>query len=194
MKNTNSKILVIVVGLIALTLPTLSFAAGESGGVNISPYLMYYQTADKTGSSDSTTSGTLIDLKAGYLLSSGLYLGAAYTTNAYAQTSGNTTTTLNLTAYGLSIGYFYNGFYGIFNYDLSSEYQISNSTKYTSGTGTDFDLGYRFIVGTNVAIGPSVSVKTLTYTKVSTNGTEVALTNNYVHGEVYPYVTLWFMF
>lgn len=177
---------ILVVLALVLT-PFYTWAA--PGGMQLSPSFSYFNETVKQGSTDSGDSGTLIDIKLGYLMDSGIYIGGLYTTNSYSQKSGATTTTGALTAYGPSLGYFYRSLFLIFTYGLSAE-RTYGSTTYKKGTATQFDFGYLFSVGSSFSIGPSLSIRSYTYKETNTG----ALTNERVEGDTRPYINFWFSF
>lgn len=159
-----------------------SLAKGGSGeGVLLSINPSYGSATDNqgtSGSTDDTSSSSMnMDLNAGYLMGSGLYLGALYVSdsNEYSLNGGTTTTKGKATGMGVTAGYMKNGWLVHGHYILSAETDSDTSTadKWTKGTGIQFDFGYIMPISGVFNMGMQLTYSSVEYgTSVNNAGTE----------------------
>lgn len=148
--------------------------------------LYYSQTAATATPSagntfDNTTS--VYDVKLGYISESHFYFGGLYTVGNDNQVSAN-----RVSRYtgGVGLGYFgYNGFNLRAYYIFSSTYG-----DYKDGTGYQADLGYAINPTSSFYLGLALSLREIKY---NTNQT-IASFSSWSRKEVYPFVTLGFLF
>ena len=160
-------------------------AEGQQG-VMFSPSFIFSSYNDRaSGSSFAQVSGQYIDVRLGYVMPSGLYLGGIYD----LMNRTDFTTERKRSSYGASLGMVYNGFVLIGSYLISSEFETSSGTTLKSGSGLQVDLGYLFNVTGSFFAGPQLVYRSITYTKQ--NSTTVTSTDS---TETIPYVTLAFLF
>lgn len=179
---------------IFIILAILGFTATASANIVIAPSIGYVSDKQKSttpSSFDTEQTATNIDIKAGYILPMGLYLGAMYSSLSYKTCSGSTCSTSPGYNIGPTVGYFSNtGFYALLTYYIMGE--VGDTTKYTGAKGPQVDLGWIFPLSAYFSIGPQLSYKTVSYDKIENSGTSID--TDYTHSYIAPYLTLWFMF
>ncbi|MBX9766276.1 MAG: hypothetical protein K2X47_03310 [Bdellovibrionales bacterium] len=173
----------------------ISFAQEGGEGLALSPGFSYFSDEDRGGnpSSVSKESGTMVDLRFGYHLSANVSVGVNYMSNNYRVEGASSSSESSVTGLGPQIGYFMGGLHLLFTYYMQSELQPSPTLRYRGGTGTQFDLGYRWIFG-SVGFGPYLSIRNLTYSEQQTNGVTVIMTDQRKWNRVYPGLALWLLF
>lgn len=179
---------------VLLTLSSGSVLAQDGSGLSFSPALSYFSYEDRGGnpSSVSREAGTMLDLRLGYNFSSSIYLGVNYMTNNYRDEGISTASDDNVTGIGPQIGFFTGGWHLMFTYYVQTELRPSAAVRFSGGTGTQFDLGYRWMMG-SWGLGPYLSMRNLTYSKQQTNGADVTMTENRQWNRFYPYIAIWFL-
>jgi hypothetical protein len=179
---------------IALLLTSLFFACGALAQIVVSPGISYTsdkvdvtQPASISGASYETQE-TRVDMRLGYILPMGLYLGANYA--HVGQTIGNDSSSGYLA--GPSIGYFSHGtgFYGLLTYHVMGE--MGDSTKFTGAQGPQVDVGWIFPITSVFSIGPQLTWRSIEFGNIESGGTSV--NTDYKRDTIAPYVSLWFMF
>jgi len=162
---------------------------GSSGGDEwvFNPAFMYLYSNTTDGGSTSTTSRVLADISLGYKFSSPIYLGGLYSYDSTSTTSSSSTTTDTFGSYGPSLGLLTDNVYLIFTYFVASTETTSNHS-YSSGSGFQVVLGYKFDMGSSWGLGPQVNYRSLAYTKDGNS------TVDHHYTTLLPYVSLWFTF
>lgn len=189
---------------IVLLAITAVFFAGSyaQAGIVFSPNVYYATSDSKDANSNTTTksSETNFDLRAGFLMPMGVYLGGIYSmTSAKTDTNGATDKDEG-TKMGASVGYMTGGFSLIAHYFLSAEKKLTasdgSSIKFKSGSGFGFDIGYHWMVAGNFGLGPELSYSSITYTKrtLTSGAVSTDVTKNYELAEIMPKIGLWFVF
>jgi len=144
----------------------------------------YDQTTPSADIGDSTQ--TLVDVRLGYILPMGLYLGAMYSHigGDDASSSGN--------MMGPTVGYFSSmtGFYTLLTYHISGEF--GDTTKYTGAQGPQVDLGWIFPVTRYFSIGPQLTWRSIEFSKIESG--PISVDTDFKRSTVAPYISLWFMF
>ena len=137
-------------------------ASGGSGfGVGLS-YFMYNLTLDGDNfTTPSESKNSVMDIKLGYLMSNGLYLGVL----SSSATSNDGTGALAGTGLAAAVGYHMNGFMVDLNYFLSGTQELSSTSKYTSGSGIGLDFGYNHMLSSSFYLGVELSYKSLSFAK-----------------------------
>jgi hypothetical protein len=164
--------------------------SGDDGfqvGVNVS-----YETQKmEQGGSTATESKEMnSDVKLGYQMPSGLYLGLIYVNDA---TESSQKTSLN--GYGPSVGYSSDVWFIHAHSILSSEFDpiVGDSSKYTKGSGLQIDLGYLFPFGASFRMGFELSHRTLEFKALTTSSVDDT-TFNLIQNELRPKICLAWMF
>lgn len=123
----------------------------------------------------------VVDVKAGYLHGSGLYLGANYSLEKSNDDDGFSV--------GPTVGYaHYSGFYALFTYYVLAEYETAAGNEYTEGMGPQVDLGWVFPLTSVMSLGPQISYKSISYDKQNDISDEITVS------EIQPYISVWFHF
>ncbi|MBX3040514.1 MAG: hypothetical protein KF789_07410 [Bdellovibrionaceae bacterium] len=142
------------------------------GGVYLGIGAMYDSskvTTDNAGTeTEDKSTTTTLDGDLGYIFSSGLYLGAAYTSLS-ADSNG---VKPKGSAMGVGLGYMKGGFLGKLSYYLSGQVEAGND-KNSEGTGLGVDIGYLFPVAGSFNLGASLAYRDMKYKKVELSGVEV---------------------
>ena len=191
--------------VIALLGATARAQGGSSGSWFINPAL-FYSTDVQERNSKSESKSMLLDVKLGFNVGDGVFVGLAYGidssdvgTSGFATATDNYVNKTERTSWGPSVGYFWDSFYGFFTYYYSSTWKsgfasstTTNNSSY-DGYGMQADIGFRFPVWGLIA-GPQLSYKIFTYSKLSQNGGESTLTPPLKETKLEPYFALWFFF
>jgi hypothetical protein len=171
-----------------LILATNRAEASIYGGLN----LFYWQSTIDNGTSQSTVTYTLPGITVGWYGTTPLFLGLTY--NSWSVTSSNspgTTTTQTLTDYGPTVGYLAPNWHLLATYLYSATYTVNSggsSITYT-GNGFEVQLGYRFSLGSNVSLGPSLIYTTRTYTQMTSPANQ-ALNPSQKRTDLLPFLNL----
>lgn len=178
--------------ILAVALPLSSWAAsGRAGSFSVAPALFYATSEyDRTeiGGGTGESSSLYYDLRLGYSWSNGMYAGAIYGTRG----DGNGTNDFAETYMGASFGYSNDGWIAVLHYFISAEEEIGTNTSLTSGTGFGLDIGYMWSVNNTFSIGPQLSYRTFSYTKLDVAGTETDKDTSQAY--TLPYIALGFSF
>lgn len=164
---------------------------GNGGGIVFSPNLGYYSDTQKSGGNKSERSATTIDLRLGYVLSQGIYLGALY--GMMNEKSG--ATDWKTSGFGPTLGYVNSGFSALLTYHLlMADWDLGGTpnTKYTEGKGFQFDISYAFPLASNFSMGPSLTYKSIKYDKVESGGAKTS--SDMTRTWIAPTVNIWFTF
>lgn len=130
---------------------------------------------------------TYYDIKLGYT-SDWLYLGGIYSITSTEQ-AGNE---LKRSALGATAGYHNKGFLLDFSYFFQAK-RDGGTTVLTKGTGMGIDLGYNFMMGSNLFMGVQGVYRTFTYKEVETE-TATTEEENKTISEMYPMFNIGFVF
>lgn len=195
-----------------MALPSLSnaqFSAPSVGGLSdyyIGSSLFYYSNL-RTRTSRDEKSYFVYDIRAGYQVNPNIYLGLIYQADkdglkasGYSSDSLNNTTSSQRASLGPTISYITETYHAHLTYFYSSKWKLdvvtntgTNAYEYT-GTGLQADFGYKFPVW-GMLIGPQISYKKFTYTKLSTNGgTEISLSPKLEEDTFEPSLVIYFFF
>lgn len=158
----------------------------------IAPGLNYSTSSVEQNGGESESNSTTIDLKVGYILPMGLYVGGMYSLiDSESCNGGCTDTGGNLV--GPSVGYFsMMGFYTLLTYHIMGERNQGASSKYTGAQGPQVDLGWVFPLSSYFSIGPQISWRSIEFDKFESNGTSTD--TDLKATTIEPYISLWFMF
>lgn len=156
-----------VVTLLTITLSVLLSSEAQAqnsgdSGFMIGLSAMKLDTATdgpNLGNDESSTS--ILNVKAGFTLSSGLYVGAIYD----SRTDESNGSKNERTGYGATIGYHNSGWFIDGSYFISSTYKLANGTELSEGSGYGIDLGKNFDLTANIYLGLQISYKSFTYNK-----------------------------
>ncbi len=171
----------------------LGLSATASANLVLSPGLGYYSSAveaTQPASLDSETTELRADIKLGYVLPMGLYLGGMYA-HIDQEVCGGGCADSSGFLIGPSVGYHsLTGFYLLGTYHIMGEQ--GDTSKFTGGKGPQVDIGWVFPVSTYVAIGPQLTWRSIEYDKLESAGT--SQDTDYKQTSIAPYLSLWFMF
>lgn len=146
-----------------LLIPSFGHAQSSGGGgfmVGLSAMKLDTATdGPNVGNVESST--TILNLKAGYTMPSGLYFGGIYDSRTDQANSSKD----ERTGYGATIGYHNAGWFIDGSYFISSTYKLSSGTELTEGSGYGIDLGKNFDLTANIYLGLQLSYKSFTYNK-----------------------------
>ncbi|HEY8270143.1 MAG TPA: hypothetical protein VIG33_04595 [Pseudobdellovibrionaceae bacterium] len=154
--------------IFASTMAFTGIAQARGGGSGILLDLNLYYGSVKvddvnsgvtTHQSDSASA--IYDIKLGYLMGEGLYLGGIYTSRSESALNASGTSG---SATGASLGYMGSG--GFF---LMGHYLLSATEgAYKNGTGLQVDLGYKAGVSSGWLVGGELTYRSITYKKNAT--------------------------
>lgn len=183
-----------------LSIVLLSFVMASTAVANmvISPGITHVAGEDRATTpapltTDSKSNETVIDLRVGYVMPMGLYLGGMY--SSISRKAGSVSGSGNLL--GPTIGYYsYTGFYTLLTYHISGKDKawtnMGEAVDVTGAKGPQVDVGWVFPVSTYFSLGPQITWRSLEFSKAEGNG--ASLDTNYKRTNIAPYLSLWFMF
>jgi hypothetical protein len=179
--------------LFIFVLQNQAFAEGGGQGFDFGlSTLRYSHSTTYAASPASETSATHLDLKVGYVMSTGFYLGGAYSTFT-DYNLGATVSTENRTGVGLVLGYHDSGYYIDWTLLLSSQLDRADGSKYTGGLSTILSGGYNAMFGSSFYLGVGVSYKNFNWTEqTDPAGVKTLVTN--MQSEFFPCLNLGFIY
>lgn len=199
MKRLQNFGMISLIGLgLLVTGPSALAKGGGSGFVtNLDLTMTSSESSDETTTpaTESKSTSTIFDLNLGYAMSNGLYLGFLYVSGSISSTSGGSTTSPALAAYGPSVGYMAsNGFFVTGHYLLNSDYTglTAAGAKWTKGSGIQADLGYQMNMMGSFNLGVLLIYRSVTYTNFNDGTTDSTI--NFKQTDMYPMLRLGFMF
>ena len=176
--------------LILASVSLLIFSSYGQAQVVFSPGLAYLSdTQEQTDptSSNVETSQLRADIRLGYILPMGLYVGGMY---AYNSVDVNGTDSTGFLA-GPSVGYHsMMGFYTMLTYHILGE--TGDTTKFTGAKGPPVDIGWVFPLTSSFALGPQITYRSVEFDKIETAGSSID--TDLKQTSIAPYLSLWFMF
>ncbi len=188
MEEIMKKLLMVLALVLGTSVSHAASGGGSGFGVGVS-YFMYNLTLDGDNfAAPSESKNSVMDIKLGYLMSNGLYLGAL----SSSASSNNGTGALTGGGLAAALGYHMNGFMVDLNYFLSGTQDYTSTTKYTSGSGIGLDFGYNHMLSSSFYLGVELSYKSLSFAKSEVSGTETTVKNTVV--STMPMLNLGFMF
>lgn len=171
--------------LLFLSITFLSVIA--SANIVFSPGLSYLSSDVDNNGATSESSNLRADVRLGYVMPMGLYLGGMYA--HLSNDSGSSDSSGSLI--GPTVGYSsMMGFYTLLTYHIIGE--VGDTTKFTGGKGPQIDIGWVFPLSSGFAIGPQFTYRSISFDKVETGG--VSTDTDYTETTIAPYLSLWFMF
>ncbi len=177
-----NKILALAVVCVASFSSLQVQARGSSSGVMLTANaFMYNITAQDTPGSKSESKLSVYDVKLGYLMGNGFYLGGIYSTRNATNNSSE-----DGKAMGASAGYIGSG--GFFlkgHYILSAERGI-----YKEGSGVQGDFGYLTNVTSSFMVGVELTYRSIDYKKSDNNSS----LESHKQEELFPMLTVGFVF
>jgi hypothetical protein len=166
----------------------LTKARAEGEGFSIGPSFIYL--SDEYGQSTKAESKIMaFDIRLGMTSAAGIFLGGKYFN--YTREVG--ASEQNPSGYGPTLGYNASGFYTMLTYIMESEDQHQGGTKYESGSGLNFDIGYVYMMGA-VGVGAQLNYYALEYDEVTTAGTAGTANPTYERSMIFPSIALSFAF
>ncbi len=171
--------------LVSQTVHALSFSPGESTGTMsdyyIAPSFLYYSGL-RSRSSREENAYITSDLRFGYQIHPSFYFGPIYQfdqknteSTGFTVESFNNTVKLKRNSIGVSLSYLLESVHFALSYYIQSKLELNTLNKIGSsdynytGTGFQFDLGYRFSLW-GLSLGPQLSYKSYQYPKLEING------------------------
>ncbi len=148
----------IVLTLAILVSASAAQAKGQTGWLLAVTGGTMYTSTEVSPAAPSTSSRTVMDLKFGQIMSSGLYWGLVYNSDFVGTDNKGT-------GYGASLGFFSNGWFGIAHYLLSHERSTSATAKWTNGTGLNAEVGYMFNPSGSFNVGVGFNYSSINYKK-----------------------------
>lgn len=166
------------------------------------------KTDARSRTAKSDTLAYLAEARMGYAVVDTLFIGALFGLEAdsvkmtgYTDSSQNGTTDYKRQSYGPSLGWVSEHFFLFCTYHLQSTWTLES--KPTSGVpakdtytgqGVQVDLGVAFEIGP-VLIGPQLSFRSFTYTKLKTLAADEAILNpTLINNKIEPQISLWMTF
>jgi hypothetical protein len=186
------KIMKILVALLTTAfIGSTALAAGSAGsGVALHLAAMYSIDNSKLSSTTTNTSTVYGSFRVGYKFSSPLFVGGTYDMINYSASGTGASTTVTSGSYGPSVGLVTGGFFLVGTYLAGSTLDMtvgSTKTSYTSGSGFAADIGYTWMVGSKVGIGPMLKYSSVKWTKVKV-GSAAETTTDYTKDNLDPYL------
>lgn len=182
----------VLVGLVA-------FSQQAQAAIAFSPTVSYLVEDRKddndTPPTENKSTVTVFDVRLGYIMPMGLFLGGTY---AMANGSGknlSTDTSMSGTRYGATVGIVFERFNLLGTYFLAASENRKLGTaewKYTGGSGYQIDIGWNFMIANMIGFGPNIVYRNMNYSKRTISGVET--TKNYRNNEIYPNIAFWFKF
>jgi hypothetical protein len=180
-----------------------SFAPSAEAQIAFSPTVFYSDFNDKddnsTSNASSSSKNMLIDLRLGFMMLEGIYVGGIYSTEQGSGSSNGVDTLRDGKRYGPSIGLILSDFNFLIHYFVSADLGTkSGSTQndYSDGSGLQFDAGWKFMLFDIVGIGPQLTYRNINYkkaTQTTSTGSSVG-TNTYNRSETEPRLAFWVTF
>jgi hypothetical protein len=171
-----------------MLLSSSAFAdGGAASGVTLFPSISIKQ---ETGTIAGDQTNFHLDLRLGFITSSGWYFGFLYSRTNTIGSNG-----LDQFSYGNSVGYFYDALSIIATYHLTSASHESTATRTvnrTEGMGYQFDFSYMFPAAASFSIGPTLTYKVLNYGKEEDSG--IILNHGVTETFIYPFFGMMFSF
>lgn len=168
-----------VKNIIFSLMAVLFISSNASAAIVFNPSVFYYTREEKPGNTEFNQQ--IINLKLGYLDTSGLYLGVAYDMESREYGSG--ATDQDRDSLGATVGYISGG------WQILGSYYFKSELEDYEGTGYAVDLGYVFNVG-SIGIGPLLSYRHWEYDEQ--NGATV--NPKVEHNNVLPSIQFYFVF
>lgn len=173
---------------LALALVPVNSAHAKGGGggwllgIDFSYLTAKTEVASGGVTASSETSINIYDVSLGNVMSSGLYLGALYSTR-----SDKSTETTTGSAMGVSLG-----FIGDSGFNIIASYLLSATDgEYKKGSGYQIDLGWRHFLSSSFYLGTKLAIRSVKYTE---NATLPATFESVTYTTTTPYVVLGFGF
>ncbi|MCC6276496.1 MAG: hypothetical protein IT289_01125 [Oligoflexia bacterium] len=203
--ETNMKFLAFVASMIlALGFVGSQAQAAKGGsGFVLAPDVMYTNdNLQLSATSKSDTSRIEVGGRVGWKFSSPLYLGGIYVMdNTSTKPASGASTESNVSGYGASVGLITdNGFALIAHYVISSEFRsVTGSTPaskitYSEGSGFQVDIGYHWMVGSKLRIGPEFSYSSLNFKKQKADNASTTSTADVKYTGIRPSIGFVFIF
>lgn len=163
---------------------------------------VFYNTTDFKDANEEpeqkkSNAETQIDFRLGYLLPGGVYLGGIYGIANATGKDGDTSTSENATRIGASLGFTMSSFYLIGHYFLTAMRSTKSGETikdYSSGSGLQTDLGWRFMIASTIGFGPQIVWRSLTYKKRVVNPAGTETTKSSTYAEIHPALAFFFSF
>lgn len=167
----------------------LSVFAANGSGWNLGLALMYQSYKTDSNGTTSESTQTDYDIKFGYLMTSGLYLGVIYDNQTHG---GGGSSYPTRTGYGAVVGYHTGNWTFDLDYYLSSTRNSSATTSYTGGTNMQVDIGYDIPLSSSFYLGWQLAYRMYAYNSVTNNGTSSS--TDFKMTEIQPLIRLGFNF
>lgn len=178
--------------LLSIFFVSMFFATPVLANLVISPGISYMTNkVDSQGGNPSEDNETRYDIRVGYILPMGLYLGAMYAggnlKNSDSDIDGS------YSSMGPTVGYYsLMGFYTLLTYHITGNYKPTDNYELSGAKGPQVDVGWVFPLTAYFSLGPQLTWRSLDFDKAQagTQTTDVDIK----HTSIAPYLSLWFMF
>lgn len=182
MSKVVNKFFVTFTSVLLLSLSAEAARTSSSGLILTANAYMYNSSTETTPGSNVETTSSIYDLKVGYLMGNGLYLGGIYTIR---RSESNNVETDGKAA-GASLGYVASS--GMF---IQGHYlAMADVGSYKEGSGYQVDLGYLSNVTGPLLIGVELTYRSMNYKEDDNN----ASVTKVIKTELMPLLTLGFVF
>ena len=173
---------------LAVVLLTL-FASLAQAGFVFTPSITYMTQDVDDGTTPQDVKLTLIDMRLGYIMDFGLYVGGMYSIQDQDIFSNDSSDAF----FGPSVGYYNSGFFAVATLFIHGEKDFSQgNTKLTNVSGFQVDLSYLTPITDGVFLGPQLTYQSVEFAEAEVAG--VSSSTNFSFTSVSPYFSLLFMF
>ncbi len=174
---------------IALVLTFVLSAQPGSSAFLFSPSITHMEHSEENGTNpERNVKMTLIDLRLGYLMDFGLYIGGLYSLQDYELLQDSSDS-----FFGPTVGYFNSGFFAALTYYLYGERDLTDgSGKYSDVSGYQLDISYSVPIAEDILMGPQLTYHNYQFGDFQQNGNSAS--TEYKYSGLTPYFNLTFLF
>lgn len=157
--------------------------------IHFTPSVTYLEQSEEVGSNPKRdVKMTIIDLRLGYVMDMGLYIGGMYSLHDY-----DLLTDSSDSYFGPTLGYYNAGFFIAATYYLYGERDLSNGQgKYSDVSGYQVDVSYSVPVTDTFLIGPQLTFHNIEFGDLQISGSSNSI--DYKFSGISPYFNLTFIF
>ena len=168
---------------------SLVFSAAAQSAIHFSPSITYLEQSEDDGvNPERDVKMTIIDLRLGYVMDFGLYLGGMYSLHDY-----DLLTDSSDSYFGPTVGYYNSGFFIAATYYLYGERDLSNGQgKYSDVSGYQVDVSYSVPITETVLLGPQLTFHNIEFGDLQISGASNSV--DYKYSGISPYFNLTFIF
>lgn len=172
-----------------LCLVSLFFASSSYAAILFTPSVTYLEQSLADNANPETKAKlTLIDLRLGYVMDFGLYLGGLYSIHDQDMLADSSDS-----YFGPSVGYYNSGFLIVGTYYLYGERDLTNGVgKYAGAKGYQLDISYSVPITKSISMGPQLTYHTVEFDEIQSSGNSSP--TDYSFSGISPYFNLTFIF